>query len=192
MAIQKSEFYRPDFHSLEPGHHLISIYESRREQMAAVVPFLHRGLAQGAKTVFVTHDLGPKRILDSLAREGHDVETLRIRGQLVPLRSDESYIQGGFFSADRALVDLVHLIEQTAREGWPYLCLTGEVNWALLPIPGVEQLWRYEAEAHAIISQSECVALCQYDLDTFGKGFQRKVVGCHSHMAAGTQLFKVH
>jgi hypothetical protein len=192
MPLPKNESPHLDLQSLETGNHLISIYETEAEQMATLAPFLALGIARGAKTVFVTHDVDPALIFGRLSARSLPVERLVSRGQLVALRSDETYLKGGFFSVGRAMHDLVHLVEQTRREGWPFLCLAGEANWALCRLPGVEKLWRYEAEVHAYIAQSDCMALCQYNLDTFGKGFQRRVVDCHSHMAAGTQLFKVH
>lgn len=173
------------------GNHVVAFVESLDDQVDLVADFLSAGLDKGGKAVFVTETLPAQALLQKLRHLGRPVDDLLARGQLEVLDSDTTYLEGGHFSAARMAEKLGALIEQATKDGWSHLCLTGEASWALRPVPGVEELVAYEAEAQAIISQSNCVALCLYDVRLFGNRLHGSLLASHSHVVLGSELFDV-
>lgn len=176
---------------LVPGNHAVAFIESLEDQVDLVAGFLSDGIDKGGKAVFVTETLPAQELLHKLRQQGRPVDDLLARGQLEILDSDSTYLEGGYFSAARMAEKLGALIEQTAKDGWSHLCLAGEASWALRPVAGVEELETYEAEAQAIISQSNCVALCLYDVWLFGNRLHGSLLASHSHVVLGSELFDV-
>jgi hypothetical protein len=176
---------------LVAGDHVVAFVESTENQINLVADFIAAGIDKGGKAVFITEAMPAHAILQKLKHLGHPVDDLLARGQLVGLDSDDTYLEGGYFSAARMVGKLNALIKQTAKEGWSHLCLTGEASWALPPAPGVDELAAYEAEANALISQSNCVALCLYDVRLFGNRLHGDLLASHSHVVLGFELFDV-
>ena len=79
--------------SLRQGEHLCLVYENAVEQMAAVVPFMRRGLALGERCVYVADERTVDEILEALAGGGVDVAGERQRDALVLLTKRDAYLR---------------------------------------------------------------------------------------------------
>jgi len=173
------------------GDHVVAFVDSTDDQINLVSAFIAAGIDKGGKAVFVASVEHSNAIGKNLKLLGHPVDALRTRGQIRALDPEETFLKGGFFSAERTIRKLATLLKQTKDEGWSHLCLVGDVSWALRSVTGAEELVAYEAEANALISQSNCVALCLYDVRLFGNQHNGDLLASHSHAVLGSELFDV-
>ena len=152
---------------LVPGDHICAFYRGPAQRDELLVPYLREGLRAGDKCVCVTDDPGADTSVRALAVE-FDLDLSVTTGPLRPMRSGDTYLEGGFFSIDR----MIGFWEGALlRDGFGFVRAAGEMTWALRDLPGVEHLLAYEAKLNAFLPRHpEVVLLCLYDLEQFSDG----------------------
>jgi len=152
---------------LRQGDHLCLIYDRAAEQMAALIPFLKRGLAAGERCLYLADDATTDLAGQALASEGIDVARERERGALVLLTRRDAFLREGRFDPG-AMTDLLRQAEQEALDdGFGGLRVASEMSWCLGNAPGTERFLEYEATLNRFLDGSRSVGLCQYDRSRF-------------------------
>ena len=136
-------------------------FDTDAEKSAAVLAFVHEGLARGARCLFV----GTPREYDDL-REGLDhfglcAKRAQERGALMFATCEEIYLEGGSFDPDRCIERLATLIDGALSDGFTGFCGTGELEYQ----PSNED-WRklisYEAMINERFLRRPFSGLCRY------------------------------
>lgn len=152
---------------LRPGDHVCWTVDTDADRDRAVVDYVHGAVQARHKVVFITHATAPEQSLRVLAAAGVDVAALTGRGQLEVRSAQRTYLRWGRF--DRA--DMIETCRQAgveAREArFPGLRLVGDMGWAAGPVPGTEELHRYEAEINRLYATGYMIGLCLYDRRLF-------------------------
>ncbi len=156
--------------TITPGDHICAFYRGSAERDEVLVPYLREALLAGDKCICVMDDPDTEKVVKPLA-EDVDVDRSMSTGQFDLMRSDATYLSGGYF----AIKEMLDFWEQgvggaVKKEGFSFVRAVGEMTWALRDLPGVEQLVSYEARLNRFLPLYPQVILCLYDLERFSNG----------------------
>ena len=167
-------------HGADSNHHLASIYETQRDQFAAVVPFIKQGLARDERCLYVADDNTSEEVLEALRDGGVDVDTARETGQLSIHTKADTYLRTGEFETERMLDFWEEtLTEACDDEGYAGVRAAAEMTWALDGDTGLDQLVQYESLLNTIYSGEDYVVLCQYNRERFSADVLSDVIRSH-------------
>jgi len=173
---------------LRQGDHLCLIYDRAAEQMAALIPFLKRGLAAGERCLYLADDATTDLAGQALASEGIDVARERERGALVLLTRRDAFLREGRFDPG-AMTDLLRQAEQEALDdGFGGLRVASEMSWCLGNAPGTERFLEYEATLNRFLDGSRSVGLCQYDRSRFPPRVVYDILRTHPFAVLGEEV----
>lgn len=164
--------------------HLCAFFDSRDEQHAAFLPYFAEGLKNGEQVVYILDRSRHGEARQRMAKHGIDVLGREASEQLRILSSDETYISGGIFAADR-MFDLVVDMLRVARANHGYVRTLGEMDWALRNLPGTEELIDYECRLNYLLDRYDCTLCCSYDLGKLTGQAVMDVLSTHSHVVMG-------
>ena len=153
--------------SLTGPLHVCAFFDSREEQYETLLPWIKEG---------ITHK---EQVINILERNLHNDHCCRLSeadipvqeavtcGQLKLFASEETYLYGGTFAAER----MAELLEQTlidAQNG-PYGSFRGygDMEWAVRNLPGTDELIEYEARINTFAPKYNCSIICAYDVNKF-------------------------
>ncbi len=149
---------------VSPGDHVCAFYPSLAERDEILFPYLLEGLKRGDKCICVVDASDPAEVVAALS--GHaDLAPSLAREQLDVLRSRETYLRDGAFSAEAMMNFWDVSIGGALAAGLSFARAVGEMTWAGVSVPGVEELMRYEAELNKFLPRYPQVFLCLYELD---------------------------
>jgi PAS domain S-box-containing protein len=171
--------------ALQPGDHLCCLYATEAEHRAVVTTYLRAGLERGEKILYIVDSHTAATVLDYLRADGVAVADHQARGQLTILGSEAAYLRTGVFDPAGMIALLRAETERAVADGFPALCVTGEMTWALRGLPGSDRLIEYEAHLNDFLPDSRCVALCQYDLRRFEPTVLLDVIRTHPRVVVG-------
>src|SRR5262245_18822099 len=103
--------------SIRQGEHLCVVYEGAAEQMAAAVPFLRAGLAQGERCIYIADERTTEEVAHALASGGVNVPGECERGALQLLTRRESYLRAGRFDPRQMIEFLGQAVEEALAAG---------------------------------------------------------------------------
>jgi signal transduction histidine kinase len=173
---------------LRQGDHLCLIYDHAAERMAALVPFLERGLAAGERCLYLADGVSTDRVERALSEEGIDLDRERERGGLVFLNRRDAYLKDGRFDPG-AMTDLLRQAEQEALDdGFTGLRMAGEMNWCLGDEPGTERFLEYEAMLNRFLEGSRSIGLCQYERSRFAPRLVYDILRTHPVAVLGEEI----
>src|SRR4051812_44712515 len=156
--------------------------------MAALVPFLERGLAAGERCLYLADGVSTDRVERALSEEGIDLDRERERGGLVFLNRRDAYLKDGRFDPG-AMTDLLRQAEQEALDdGFTGLRMAGEMNWCLGDEPGTERFLEYEAMLNRFLEGSRSIGLCQYERSRFAPRLVYDILRTHPVAVLGEEI----
>jgi len=175
---------------LKPRGHRCLIYETEEQWCSATVTFVRTGLGRGEKCVYVTDTHTARKVRTRLGEQGVDVPTAEASGQLAISHETETFTRDGVFDPGRMIAFLVAEAEKTIAEGYPALCVTGEMSWVLRGYAGSEKLVEFEAKLNRdFFPRYACTALCQYDRRRFNLPLLLDVISTHPITMIGTAVY---
>ena len=146
----------------DDGAHVCHLFQSHEEQMDLASRFLSDGLAGGEYCAFVTADEALDAWCIELQAHGIDVTGERASGFL-EIFSGPEYRGAGEFNSIVKARELLRLIK-SKRDDFRGLRIVGDAGWALEPQMPVESLCHWEATADLVWQDTNCRAICQYDI----------------------------
>ncbi len=173
---------------LRQGDHLCLIYDRAAERMAALIPFLKRGLAAGERCLYLADDTTTDLAEEALLSEGIDVDRERERGALVLLTRRDGFLREERFDPG-AMTDLLRQAEQEALDdGFAGLRVASEMSWCLGHAPGSERFLEYEALLNRFLDGSRSIGLCQYDRSRFTPRVVYDILHTHPFAVLGEDV----
>ncbi len=179
---------RPLLQALErigPCSHLCLIYETRDDQLAAVVPFIRLGLERGERCIYIADDDTGATVLEVMRAQGLHVEAAIDSGALSIATGRDTYLEQGAFDPDAMIRFLGEATEAARGAGFTALRVTGEMTWALDGDPGVERLIEYEAKLNDFFPKHAALAICRYNRERFSPEVIREVIRTHPWVVFG-------
>ncbi|HIE15257.1 TPA: PAS domain S-box protein, partial [Candidatus Bathyarchaeota archaeon] len=129
-----------------------------------------------------------KFIFDFMEKE--KVKDFMEKGQLKLLPSNETYLKKGIFDPDK-MINLLREEEKKAiEEGYRALRVAEERTWILEGLPEPESIIKYESKLNDFFPSGRCIALCQYNINTFSPDLLLEVLMVHPHIAMDRRLYR--
>ncbi|MFA6365511.1 MAG: PAS domain S-box protein [Candidatus Paceibacterota bacterium] len=168
--------------------HLCLIYNNKKEQFAAVIPFIRIGLERGEKCVYIADDNTAKEVIDALRLGGIDVDVALKKGSLSVISKKNAYLKNGYFDPDEMIAFLKESTDAAKKEGYTALRATGEMTWMLGNEKGNERLLEYEAKLNRFFPKNDALAICQYNRKRFSEEILLGVIQTHPRVVVGSTV----
>lgn len=162
--------------------HICAFFDSRDEQYEVILPYITEGLERREKVINILESAGHGEHRECLAQAGIAVEEKTASGQLDILASEETYLKGGSFAAEKMLKLLEDALIEANNEGYASVRACGEMVWALKNLPGTDELIEYEARLNFLTPKHSCSLICMYDISRFSGRVLTDVLATHSHV----------
>jgi MEDS: MEthanogen/methylotroph, DcmR Sensory domain len=168
--------------------HICAFFNSVDEQHRVLRSFIKDGFEQGDKAFhLVDPDLWEDH-LRWLAEAGIDVEQAMGTGQLELRRWQDAQLRGDRFDQDAMLTLLEEIFQSGAASGYPLTRLIGQMEWALVDKPGVDDLLEFETRVNYLLAKYDDPAICTYDLSKFRASMVMDIMRTHPVVIIGGLL----
>ena len=148
---------------VEAGEHLLSIYQTRNEQVSVAADYLAAGLRNNEQCVCIGDESLAQEIRTALGERGIDTASVIVNGQLLFLVAAEFYYDQERLKLDHIAHALHDAIGDALNSGFCALRVVGE-NFGLFAHPYEVEVWaEYEARINDELKGKPTIALCQYD-----------------------------
>jgi hypothetical protein len=168
--------------------HICAFFNTVEEQHRVLRPFIKDGFDQGDKTYhYVDPDLRDEH-LRWLAEAGIDVQQAMSTGQLEVWPWQDNPLRGGRFDLETWLASFEQVLQVGTAAGYPQTRILGHMEWALLDLPGTEDLIEYETQVNYVIPRYQDAVICTYDLSKFGASVVMDALRTHPVVIIGGLL----
>ena len=168
--------------------HICAFFNSIDEQHRVLRPFITDGFDQGDK---VYHYVDPERREEQLrwlAEAGINVSEAMGTGQLEVRPWQDSTLRGDRFDLDSWLTSFEEILQSGTAAGYAQTRVLGHMEWALLDLPGVDDLIEYETRVNYLIPKYDDTVICTYDLTKFGASVVMDALRTHPVVIIGGLL----
>jgi len=147
--------------------HLRLLQQRRRgAQSASLV--LQRGLRPGDKAFHLVNPELREDHLKRLAEAGINVRETMDTGQLEVRPWQDAPLRGGRFDQETWLAAFEQVLKSGPGAGYAQTRFLAHMEWALVDLPGVEDLIEFEARVNYVVPKYDDIVICAYDLSKFG------------------------
>jgi len=144
------------------GDHICAIFDSPRQQMEIMVPFIAAGLRSSQRCTWIAPPAAANDFRKSLTDLGADLPTLEGSGQLVMISDVDFYLHEGLFEPSRTMDLVVVLLDDGRTHGYDAMRVAADVSW-LRNTPVDPDLWEsYESQVTQQVRGLPLVQVCQY------------------------------
>src|SRR4030081_3216386 len=168
--------------------HICAFFNSFDEQHRVLRPFIKDGFDRGDK---VFHLVDPERWeehLSQLAAAGINVQEATGTGQLEVRPWQDGPLRGGRFDQDTWLAAFEQVLQSGPAAGYAQTRFLAHMEWALVDLPGVDDLIEFEMRVNYVIPKYEGVVICTYDLTKFGASVVMDALRTHPAVIIGGLL----
>ncbi|MBN2511091.1 MAG: MEDS domain-containing protein [Spirochaetales bacterium] len=168
------------------GTHMCLIYKDDDERKQIISRYLESGIKHGEKVSYFAMKKSKEELLDDLKNTGVALD----RERFEVLDALDTYCTGRVFIPDAMLDKLRAFYTTSKKEGHQCCRVSGEMHWALDPVPGAERIMEYEALVNKVVKTHPVTAICQYDARLFDG---ETIVDClkvHPYMIVNGQVLE--
>ncbi len=170
--------------------HICAFFDSRDEQYEILLPWLKEGLNNKETVLSILECDMHSDHCSRMVKADIQIEEHLVNGQLKVAASEDTYLDGGAFAAER----MFNLVEQAVidAQNGPHgrLRAYGEMQWALKNLPGTDELMEYEARLNLLTPKYDCNILCVYDINKFSGRAVADILATHSHVIMNKRIHK--
>jgi signal transduction histidine kinase len=146
------------------GTHLCEFYSTDEELANTLAPYFAAGLRRNEFCFWITSDpVGAEGVKLALRKAAPHLGQYLDRGQLEIRDSQDWYLRGGRFDADRVLGQWSEKEKWALEHGYNGLRVSGDMAW--LEKRDWPDFMVYEAEVDRVFPQHRMVGLCTYPLN---------------------------
>jgi hypothetical protein len=168
--------------------HICAFFNSIDEQHRVLRPFIKDGFDHGDKAF---HLVNPERREDHLRRLGEagiDVDGAMGTGQLEVRPWQEGPLRDGRFDQDAWLTSFEQVLQSGPAAGFAQTRFLADMEWALVDLPGVDDLIEFESLVNYVILKHDDAVICAYDLSKFGASVVMDALRTHPVVIMGGLL----
>jgi anti-anti-sigma factor len=162
---------------LVPGDHVCWAVDDDHVRMEATAAFVRQGLSQHHRIRYCGD--APDAVLTALVARGIDAAAAIRSGQLTAVTAEESYLAGGVFDPEAALLQWKPLADAARAAGYRALRVLGDMSWATRSIAGRDRLFWYEAQVNRVILDTGAIVVCAFDKRLFEPSELRRLTWQH-------------
>jgi hypothetical protein len=171
-----------------PHHHVCAFFNSIDEQHRVLRPFIKDGFDRDDKAYHYVDPELREEHLRWLAEAGINVQEAMGTGQLEVQPWQDSTLRGGRFDLDTWLASFEQVLKSGPAAGYAQTRFMGHMEWALLDLPGVDDLIEYEVRVNYVIPKYDVAVICTYDLTKFGASVVMDALRTHPAVIIGGLL----
>lgn len=173
--------------TLTHKRHVCAFFNSREEQNKVLIPFLKEGIDRGEKVLRIMDPRHRDEYVSAYSAGGIDVESTEKNGQFEIRHWHETYLKNGRFDTE----EMLKLLEEglhANREKYGLTRASGNMEWALEPVPGVTDLLEYEAKLNNVAAKFPDPLVCAYDLNRHSASVVMDILRTHPMVIVGGVL----
>jgi MEDS: MEthanogen/methylotroph, DcmR Sensory domain len=174
--------------TIDQYRHVCAFFNSIDEQYRVLRPFITDGFGRGDKAY---HLVDPERREDHLRRlaeAGINVQEAMGTGQLEVRPWQDGPLRGGRFDQDTWLALFERVLQPGPAAGYAQTRFLAHMEWALVDLPGVDDLIEFETRVNYVVPRYENAVICAYDLTRFGASVVMDALRTHPVVIIGGLL----
>jgi MEDS: MEthanogen/methylotroph, DcmR Sensory domain len=168
--------------------HICAFFNGIDEQYRVLRSFIKDGFDQGDRTF---HLVDPERREDHLRRladTGINVQEAMANGQLEVQAWQDGPLRGDHFDQEIWLASLEQVLRSGQAAGYAQTRFLAQMEWALVDLPGVEDLIEFETKVNYVVPKYDDAVVCTYDLAKFGASIVIHALRTHPVVIIGGLL----
>ena len=154
--------------TLGQHRHICAFFNGVDEQYRVLRSFIKDGLDHGDKAFHLINPELREDHLRRLAEAGIDVQAAIGTGQLEVRPWQQGPLSGGRFDQDTWLATFEQVLQSGPAGGYSQTRFLAHMEWALVDLPGVDDLIEFETMVNYVILKYDDAVICAYDLSKFG------------------------
>ncbi len=170
--------------------HICAFFNSIDEQHRVLRSFIKEGFDRGEKVFHIVDPEMREAHLKRLAEAGIDVARAMGSGQLEVRVWQDCQFRGDRFDQDAMLALIEEVLQSGAAAGYPLTRFLGQMEWALLDKPGLDDLSfvEFETRVNYVSPKYDDPLICAYDLSKFSASMMIDVMRTHPVVLIGGVL----
>src|SRR6202048_5164214 len=154
--------------NLAGRRHICAFFNSTDEEHRVLRSFIKDGFGRGDKAFHLVNPVLREDHLRRLAEAGINVQEAIGTGQLEVRPWQDGPLSGGRFDPDTWLASFEQVLQAGPAAGYPQTRFLADMEWALVDLPGVDDLIEFETLVNYVVLKYEDPVICAYDLSKFG------------------------
>jgi hypothetical protein len=168
--------------------HICAFFNSIDEQHRVLRPYFRDGFDQGDKAYHLVDPERREEHLRQLAGSGINVQEAMDAGQLEVRPWQDGPLRGGRFDQNTWLASFEQVLQAGPAAGYPQTRFLAHMEWALVDLPGVDDLIEFETRVNYVVPKYENTVICAYDLTRFGASVAMDALRTHPAVIIGGLL----
>jgi MEDS: MEthanogen/methylotroph, DcmR Sensory domain len=168
--------------------HICAFFNSTDEEHRVLRSFFKDGFARGDKAFHLVDPELREDHLKRLAEAGIKVQETMDTGQLEVRPWQDAPLRGGRFDQETWLASFEHVLQSGPAAGYAQTRFLAHMEWALVDLPGVEDLIEFETRVNYVVPKYDDIVICAYDLSKFGASVVMDALRTHPAVIVGGLL----
>jgi MEDS: MEthanogen/methylotroph, DcmR Sensory domain len=168
--------------------HICAFFYSIDEHHRVLRPFIKDGFDRGDRAYHLVDPERREEHLGRLAEADINVQEAMGTGQLEVHPWQDGPLHGGRFDQDTWLVSFEQIFQSGPAAGYAQTRFLAQMEWALVDLPGVDDLIEFETRVNYVVPKYEDPVICAYDLTKFGASVVMDALRTHPAVIIGGLL----
>jgi MEDS: MEthanogen/methylotroph, DcmR Sensory domain len=168
--------------------HICAFFNSIDEQHRVLRPFIRDGFDRGDRAFHLVDPERREEHLRRLSEAGINVQEAMGTGQLEVWPWHDGPLRGDRFDQDTWLAGFEQVLQSGPAAGYAQTRFVAQMEWALVDLPGVDDLIEFETRVNYVVPQYEDAVICAYDLTKFGASVVMDALRTHPIVIIGGLL----
>jgi hypothetical protein len=168
--------------------HICAFFYSLDEQHRVLRAFIKDGFEREDKAFHLVDPEQREEHLGWLADAGINVQDRIGTGQLEVRSWQDGPLHGDRFDQDTWLASFEQILRSGPAAGYVQTRFLAQMEWALVDLPGVDDLIEFETRVNYVVPRYENAVICAYDLTKFGASVVMDALRTHPVVIIGGLL----
>jgi hypothetical protein len=173
---------------LAERRHICAFFNSTDEEHRVLHSFIKDGFGRGDKAFHLVNPELREEHLKRLAEAGINVQEAVDTGQLEVRSWQDAPLRGGRFDQESWLASFEQVLQSGPKAGYAQTRFLAHMEWALVDLPGVEDLIEFETRVNYVVPKYDDIVICAYDLSKFGASVVMDAMRTHPVVIVGGLL----
>ena len=173
---------------LSRQRHVCAFFNGIDEEHRVLRSFIQDGFDRGDKAFHLVDPELREDHLRRLTEAGINVQEAMDTGQLEVRPWQDGPLHGGRFDQDTWLVSFEQVLQSGPAAGYAQTRFLAHMEWALVDLPGIEDLIEFETRVNYVVPKYEDMVICAYDLSKFGASVVMDALRTHPVVIVGGLL----
>jgi MEDS: MEthanogen/methylotroph, DcmR Sensory domain len=147
--------------------HICAFFNSTDEEHRVLRSFFKDGFEHGDKAFHLVDPELREEHLKRLGDAGINVQGAMDTGQLEVRPWQDAPLREGRFDQDAWLMSFEQVLQSGPAAGYPQTRFLAHMEWALVDLPGVEDLIEFETRVNYVVPKYDDIVICAYNLSKF-------------------------